>query len=330
MRKILVFASLFFSALAAASTNATENATDYPSRPVKFIVPFTAGTGMDRIARLVGHKFQERLGQPVVVENRTGVAGHLGAELVARAPADGYTILVTARDITITAALYPSDNFDPKADLQPVCIAAWGGTMLVANAEVDIDSLDELIAQAKAAPGKLSFASGGVGSSSHLALEQFQEATGTKFLHVPYKGTAPAINDVIGGRVSLGFGATHTVMPQVEAGRLKAVATVGAKRHRLAPDIQAFGEVKEMSGSASATEAGAWYGFLAPADTPPELVAKIGAEIREILNMPDVKTNLEHAGLDVRPSTSEEMAKVMSNEYANYAAIVKKYNITPN
>lgn len=330
MRHALVFASLFLSAFAVTSTAATENIADYPSHPVKFIVPFTAGTGMDRIARLVSQKFQERLGQPVVVENRTGVAGHLGAELVARAPADGYTILVTARDITITAALYPSDTFDPKVDLTPVCIAAWGGTMLIANPDATFNSLNELIAQAKADPGKLSFASGGMGSSSHLALEQFQEATGTQFLHVPYKGTAPAINDVIGGTVSLGFGATHTVMPQVEAGRLKAVATVGAKRHRLAPNVQAFGEAQEMAGSASATEAGAWYGFLAPARTPPELVEKIGAEIREILNLPDVKSSLEQAGLDVRPSTSAEMAEVMGKEYANYAAIIKKYNITPN
>jgi tripartite-type tricarboxylate transporter receptor subunit TctC len=259
----------------------------------------------------------------VVVENRTGVSGHIGAELAARAPADGHTLLVTARNISITALLYPSASFDATKDLIPVGIAAWGGTLLVANPKTKFNTLRELLAEAKASPGKVTFASAGVGSPSHISLELFQVATGTQFLHVPYKGTGPAVTDLIAGHVDVALLATHTIMPFVTRGQLKAIAVAAQKRHRLAPGVPALSE----EGVTNFSDDTAWYGFLAPAGTPPEIVTKWNTEIRAILNSPEVKASLEKIGLDVRPSTVEEMRAVLVKERAEIAEIIKKNNI---
>ena len=206
-------------------------AQDFPNRTIKLIVPFTAGTGMDNIARQVGEKMHARMGQAVVVENRLGTAGNLGAEMVARAPADGYTLLVTASNITITANLYATPGgFQPMNDLVPLAIAAWGNATLVVNPSSKASSLPEFLALAKSAPGKVTFASPGMGSPQHIALELFQQQAGVQFLHVPYKGTAPGITDLIAGHVDAMFVATHTVMPYVTSGKLKAIA-VGSQSH---------------------------------------------------------------------------------------------------
>jgi tripartite-type tricarboxylate transporter receptor subunit TctC len=320
MKPILVWLLLALSVLAGANSAA---AADFPSRPIKFIVPFTPGTGMDSIARQVGEKISQKFGQPVVVENRTGVSGHIGAELAARAPADGHTLLVTARNISITALLYPSTTFDASKDLIPVAIAAWGGTTLVANTKTKFNTLREMLAQAKVAPGKVAFASAGVGSPSHISLELFQVATGTEFLHVPYKGTGPAITDLIAGHVEVALLATHTIMPFVARGQLKAIAVAAQKRHRLAPGVPALSE----EGVTNFSDDTAWYGFLAPAGTPPEIVTKWNSEIRSILTSVEVKASLEKIGLDVRPSTVEEMRAVLVRERAEIAEIIKKNNI---
>jgi len=190
---------------------AADAAVDFPSKPLRFIVPFTPGTGMDNIARLVGEKLFESWKQPVIVENKTGLAGHLGAEQVARAAPDGYTLVVTASNLVITSILYPSPTFNPMKDLTPVMIAARGTNSLAVNPGKGYRTMADLVAAAKANPGKINFASAGVGSPSHILLAEFEDATHTSFLHVPYKGTAPGVNDVIAGHVDAMFVATHTL-----------------------------------------------------------------------------------------------------------------------
>ena len=300
-------------------------AQDFPNRTIKMIVPFTAGTGMDNIARQVGEKMHARLGQAVVVENRLGTAGNLGAEMVARAPADGYTLLVTASNLTITANLYATPGgFQPMNDLVPLAIAAWGNATLVVNPNSKANTLPEFLALAKSAPGKVTFASPGMGSPQHIALELFQQQAGVQFLHVPYKGTAPGITDLIAGHVDAMFVATHTVMPYVTSGKLKAIAVGSQSRHKAAPQLPSFGELGIKNFTTDA-----WYGFLAPKGTPQPVLDKLAGEIRAILNLPDVKGALEKTGLDIRPSTPEEMRAVMQREFTEYGEIIRKNNIKP-
>jgi tripartite-type tricarboxylate transporter receptor subunit TctC len=300
----------------------TALAQDFPTKPIRFIVPFTTGTGMDTIARLVGPKIHERWGQPVVVENRLGVSGHLGAQVVAKSPADGHTLVVTARNISITASLYPSPDFDPMKDLTPVIIAGWGTTTLVTGGKSRFNTLQELITAAKANPGKLNFASAGVGSPSHLALEAFMQATGTQFLHVPYKGTAPVVSALISGEVDVSLLASHTLVPQVSQGILKPLAAASQTRNRSFPNLASFGE----QGVPNFSDEG-WYGFLAPSATPRAVVQKWNSEMRSILQLPEVKAPLEKIGLEVRPSTPEEMGKQIQREYTLFGEIIRKNGI---
>jgi tripartite-type tricarboxylate transporter receptor subunit TctC len=316
MLKSLLGMFVVLAAFAAPVASADEA---YPTKPIKLIVPFTPGTGIDNLARAVGAKMTERMGEPVVVENRTGVAGNLGAMFVGRSPGDGYTLLVTSNNLTINANLYPNPEFNAMTDLVPLAIGAWGNSTLVARPTLKINTLPELIAYAKANPGKLTFASAGVGSPMHIQLEQFQEATGTRFLHVPYKGTAPALADLMGGHVDLAFLATHTVAENILSGQVKAIAVGAGQRHRVLPKVPSFAE-EGLPGFSTAM----WYGFLAPHGTPPDVIAKLNREIVAILALPDVKSTLEKTGLDVRATTPDEMGAVLKKEYASFGAIIQK------
>jgi tripartite-type tricarboxylate transporter receptor subunit TctC len=309
---------------ATAVAAGTVRAQDFPSRPIRFIVPFTPGTGMDNIARRVSEKLSPRVGQPVVVENRTGASGHIGAEAVAKSPADGHVLLVTASNISITATLYQTPGFQPVNDLAPILIAAWGNATLVVNPKVPANSLQDVLSLAKAAPSKYTFASAGVGSPSHIQMELFQSVTGTKFLHVPYKGTGPGVSDLIAGHVDMMFVATHTVMPYVRANQLKPIAVGSQSRHRAAPQLPSFGEQGVRNFTTDA-----WYGFLAPKGTPQPVLDRLGSEIRTILAMPDVKEALEKTGLEVRPSTADEMRQVILREVKEYGDTIRANNITP-
>ena len=310
--------------LAASSllTTCFANAQDFPTKPLRFVVPFTNGTGMDTIARLIGPRFSEKFGQPVVVENRLGVSGHLGAQVVAKSPADGHTLVVTARNISITATLYASPDFDAMKELTPVIIAGWGTTTLVTGGKSKYNNLGELITAAKASPGKLNFASAGVGSPSHFALESFMQATGTQFLHVPYKGTAPVVTALISGEVDVALLASHTLVPQVNQGLLKAIAAASQSRNKSFPNLRSFGE----QGVPNFSDEG-WYGFLAPTGTPKTVIQKLNTEFRAILQQPDVRAPLEKIGLEVRPSTPEEMGQQIQKEFTTFADIIKRNNI---
>lgn len=324
MRKLmctLASSILALSSGLALAASSTDN-VNYPTRPITIIVPFSPGTGVDLVARLVGEKLQERWGQPAVVENRTGVSGHLGAQLVAQAPADGHTLLVTTSNIMITASLFPSALFDATKDLVPLTVATWANATLTTVPTAEFKTVDELIAAAKKNPGKLAFGTPGVGSPQHIALKLFERATGTEFLHVPYKGMAPTMQGLIGGQTDVMYMATHALKPHVEANKMLPIAVASDVRHRAIPDVPSFGEY-----GIKGVITDAWCGFLAPAGTPPAVLEKLGAELRAILELPDVKTRLEQTGVDVRPSTAQEMAEVMKHEHTVYADIIKEIDL---
>jgi tripartite-type tricarboxylate transporter receptor subunit TctC len=313
-----------FSLLAALIVGSSAVAQTYPSQPIKFIVPFTPGTGMDIIARTVGPKLTERLGQPVVIENRPGASGNIGAEMVAKAPADGYTIMVGANTLVIAPHLYASVPFDPLTDFSPVTIAATTTLVLVVNPNSGIESVADLIARAKAQPGKLTYGSPGVGTPHHMAMELFKDLTGTDILHVPYKGSAGAVTDLVAGQINMMFLPIHQVLPYRQSGRLRLLAAGGLKRHPAAPDLPTLVEL----GIKGAEAADIWYAFYAPKGVPAPVITRLNGELRSILAMPEVKSVCEKAGLDVATSTPDELYALMKRDYARWGGIVRKNHIS--
>ena len=295
----------------------------YPSQPIKVVVPFTPGTGMDIIARTVGPKLSERVGQPVVIENKPGASGNIGAEMVAKSAPDGHTVMITANTMLIAASLYRNVPFDALADFSPISLAAWGTLLLTANPKANINSVAGLIAQAKADPGKLTYASPGVGTPHHMSMELFKELTGTNLLHVPYKGSAGALTDLLSGEVNLGFVPIHVAMPHVKAGRLKALAVGSAKRHPNAPGIPTLQEL-----GIKGADVDMWYAFMAPKGTPAPVVSRLDAELRAILALPDIKANFDKQGMDAAWSSPEELNALMRRDYARWREVIRKNSIT--
>jgi tripartite-type tricarboxylate transporter receptor subunit TctC len=308
-------------ALAVVSLGAIAQA--YPSRPIRVIVPFTPGTGMDIIARNVGPKLSDRLGQPVVIDNRPGASGNLGAELVARATPDGHTMMVSGNPLITSALLYSNVPFKPLTDFAPISLAAWGTLMLVANPATKLSSVADLIAQAKANPGKISYGSPGIGTPHHMSMELFKDLTGTNLLHVPYKGSAGAVTDVLGGQINVMFIPIHVGMQFVKAGRLKALAVGSAKRHPTAPDLPTLQEL-----GVKGAEVDMWYAFLAPKGTPQPVVTRLDKELVTILAQPELKTNFSAQGMDAASSTPAELIELMRREDSRWSAIIKKNNIS--
>jgi tripartite-type tricarboxylate transporter receptor subunit TctC len=295
----------------------------YPSQPIKLVVPYTPGTGMDMIARTVGPKLSERLGQPVIVENKPGASGNIGAEAVAKSAPDGYTVMVTANTLLIASNLYRSVPFNPLSDFAPISLAAWGTLLLTANPKTNIKSLADLIARAKAEPGKLTYSSPGVGTPHHMSMEMLKDLAGLSLLHVPYKGSAGALNDLISGEIDVAFVPIHVAMPFVHAGRLTALAVGSAKRHPNAPDIPTLQEL-----GIKGADVDMWYAFMAPKGTPAAVVSRLDAELRTILSLPDIKAGFDKQGMDAAWSSPEELNALMRRDYARWAAIIKKNNIT--
>jgi tripartite-type tricarboxylate transporter receptor subunit TctC len=298
-------------------------AESYPSRPVRIVVPFTPGTGMDIIARNTGPQLAERLGQPTVVDNRPGASGNLGAELVARAAPDGHTIMVSGNPLITSPHLYRNVPYKPLADFAPISLAAWGTMMLVAHPGAKINSVPDLVAQAKANPGKIAYGSPGIGTPHHMSMELFKDLTGANLLHVPYKGTAGAVTDTLGGQIALMFMPIHVAMPLVKAGRLKALAVGSAKRHPTAPDSPTLQEL-----GVRGADVDVWYAFLAPKSTPQPVISRLERELRAILALPDIKATFGNQGMDAASSTPAELAALMRREDTRWAAIVRRNNIT--
>ena len=311
-----------FASLALLVAAGGLQAQTWPSQPIKIIVPFTAGTGMDTIARAVGPRLSERLGQPVTVQNMPGASGNIGADAVAKARPDGHTVLMGANTMLMASQLYANVPFDPVKDFSSVSLAAWGTLMLVANPKTGIKTLPELVAAAKAKPGSIAFGSPGVGTPHHMAMELFKVRTGLFMLHVPYRGTAGYTTDLLSGEVNVGFLPVHIAQGFVNSGRLTALAVGSPKRHPVSPGVATFGElgVKDV-------EVDLWYAFFAPAKTPAPVVTRLNTEIAAILRQPEIKDLLGKAGMDAAASTTDELTALTVKDYPRWGEVIRRNGI---
>jgi len=299
-------------------------AQDYPNRPIRFIVPYPPGGGTDVVARIMNEALAESLGQPIIIDNKGGAAGNVGTDVAAKAPADGYNILFTLSSHTINPKLYDKLPFDVERDFVPISLAAMIPQILVANPSVPANNLKELIALAKANPGKLNYASVGTGSPAHIAGELLKLKTGIDIVHIPYKGGGPAVIDTIGGQVQLAFVSMPAAWQHVKAGKLKAIAVASSKRSVAAPDLPTIAE----SGVPDyAVES--WYGAFAPAKTPPAAVAKLNAAFVKVLDNPQIKEKLLAQGAEATSSTPAELDRIVKEELAKWDVVIKTAKIKP-
>ena len=308
-------------ALCAALT-ATPFAQGYPAKPVKVVVPYPPGGPTDIVARVVSQKLAEQTGQQFLVENRPGAGGNIGAEAVAKAPADGYTLLVATTAHAINPSLFKSLNYQLLKDFATVSQLTSGPLVVVVNPELPAKSVAELIALAKAKPGGLNFASSGNGQSTHLSAELFGSMAGVKMNHVPYKGSAPALTDVMGGQAALMFDTMLSAMPHVKSGKLRALAVTSAKRSPAAPELPTVAE------TLPGYDAIAWNNLLAPASTPKDVIAKLSAELKKVLDQPDVKERFAAQGFAAAWTTPEASTAFMQSEVDKWARVVKASGAT--
>ena len=318
-RSLLVLASV---ALCGASLSAFAQA-NFPSQTLKIVVPFTPGTGMDTIARVVAPRLSEKLGQPVVVQNQPGASGNIGADAVAKSAADGYTILMGANTMLMASQMYKSVSFDPVKDFSSVSMAAYGSLMLVAHPKTGIKSVADLVSQVKAKPGSVSFGSPGVGTPHHMAMELFKLETNTFMLHVPYRGSAGYTQDLLGGELNVGFLPVHIAQGFVKNGRLNALAVGSPKRHPVAPDVPTFEEM-----GVKRIDVDLWYAFFVPSKTPSAVVTRLNTEMAAILRQADVKEILGKAGLDAVASTPSELAAIVAKDYPRWGNVIRTKQIS--
>jgi len=313
----------FIAALLACLAPAAWAQTgDWPNRPIKIVVPYTPGTGQDVIARTLGPRLAARLGQSVVVENRPGASGNIGMEAVAKAPPDGYTLLMTASTVVLNPLLYKDLGWDPFRDFAPVANVTTGYLALVVNPKVPASDVKDFIALLKARPGKMSYSSTGIGTPQHLSGELFKVATRTFMLHVPYRGSAGAITGVVGGEVEAMFMPAHSALPLAAQGRLKILGVVADKRVAVAPDVPTLQEA-----GGPRLDASVWYPLYAPARTPPEIVARLAREVGDIVRQVDVAETLNKQGLTVAYRSPEDLGRYMRQESTRWAAVVKEKNL---
>jgi tripartite-type tricarboxylate transporter receptor subunit TctC len=295
----------------------------WPSKQITLVVPQTAGGANDTVARAYGQRLGALLGQPVVIENRPGAGGNVGTALVARAPKDGYTFLLTAQSAqTINPALYKKTGFDPVKDFEPVMVVATAPYVLVTNTNFVPKTLKELIALAKPQPGKLNYASAGNGTLNHLLGEMLNKSAGIDLVHIPYKGASAAATDVVSGQVPLTFGSFPGVMPFVKSGQLKVIGVATEKRTSLAPELPTLAE------SLPGFFANSWYALFAPAGTPKDIIQKMVAASTKVLSAPELVERLAGQGAEVSPSTSEQLGKLVNDDLIRWAKIVKDSGAT--
>lgn len=299
------------------------SAQTYPTKEIRIVVPYPPGGGADYLGRTIGDQLSKRLGQPVIVDNRGGGNTLIGTEYVVRAPADGYTLFLASSALAINPAIYKKMPYDAVKDLAPIGRIGIVPLLLVSHPGTGIDSVKDLIAKAKAAPGKVSFASYGSGSASHLAAELFQSDTGTKLLHVPYKGSAPALTDLLAGRVSVMFSTIGPAQPHVEAGNLKALGVTSGKRVPSLPNVPTISEV-----GVEGYEASGWNGLLAPAGTPKAIIDRLNAELLKILAEPEIEAALVKRGYIVGGSTPDAFGALIASDIAKWKKVVKESGAT--
>jgi len=313
-------ALLFTVAAALAATPAL--ADNFPSKPITIIVPFPPGGTTDVLARTVGQKLTDALGQPVIVDNRPGAGATIGAALVAKSKPDGYTLLMGAVHHTIASGIYSSLPYDFQKDLTPVTVVALVPNVLAINPSVPAHNVKELVAYGKAHPGALNFGSNGQGTAQHLIGEEFSLMTGVKMVHVPYKGSAPLVTDLMAGQIQLSFDTITPDLPQIKAGKLRALAVTTAKRSPALPDVPTLAE----SGLAG-FDMGSWFGLLAPAKTPPGIVARLNAEIVKILNQPEVQKTFADIGAQKVGDSPAQMAALIRSDTDKYGALARKIGV---
>ena len=323
MKPLRRIAQLAFSVAALAVMVGSASAQTYPRKPIRWIVPFPPGGSTDLLARVVGQKLTEAWGQQVIVENKGGAGGTLGAAEAARAPADGYTLLMGAIHHTIASSVYPKLPYDIQKDFAPITVVAIVPNVQVVNPSVPANSTRELIAYAKANPGKLTYGSAGMGTAHHLIGEQFNLQAGVNILHVPYKGSSPAVADLIGGQVLIMYDTVASCLPHIKSGKLRPLAVATAKRSSALPDVPTIAEA-----ALPGFEVTTWFGALAPVETPKEIVVRLNGEIVKILAMPDVRKRLLDAGAEPVGNSPEQMAAQIKKETGEFAKIVKQAKIT--
>ena len=302
---------------------APASAQTYPVKSIRMISPFSPGGGNDTICRIVAQKLVERVGKQVLVENRAGANGIIGTEIAARAAPDGYTIVLIPSGHAVNASLRKKLPYDSIRDFTAITMVGSSPLVLVVHPAVPAQSVQDLIALAKARPGQLTYGSAGVGSSGHLAGAQFETLTGAKMVHVPYKGMALAITDLVSGQIFLAFATSLSSVPHVRSGRLRALATTGVKRSMV------LGNLPTVAETVPGYEASLWYGFVGPAGIPPAIVRRLNAEIVAVLDLPDVRQRLASQGLDVEPSTPEAFAALLKNDLARWAKVVQRAGLRP-
>jgi tripartite-type tricarboxylate transporter receptor subunit TctC len=312
-----ILATLMLAAGAAA-------AHAWPDQPITLVVPYTPGTGIDLIARQLSARLPAVLGQPVVVENVAGASGNIGSEKVARAKPDGYTLLVQVSTLVMNKSLYKTLAYDPLNDFTPVTLTSWGTLLLVTNPNVQkTTSVAQVVAAAKASPGKLTYATPGVGTPHHLSMALLLQSTGTEMLHVPYKGTAGAVTDLLGGRIDYMFLPVHVALQHIQAGKLKAIATGSEKRLAQLPEVPTLAEAGIKGGNVDM-----WYGVLAPKGTLDAVVARLNKEIAAVLKQPEVATAFESQGMVPASSTPGAFKELMAKDAQRWASVVQRGGIT--
>jgi len=295
-------------------------AQDYPSRPIRFIVPFTAGGGGDLIIREVSQRLTARLGQSVVVDNRTGAGGNVGTELAARSPADGYTLLMAnVAPMAINTAVYKKLPYDPVKDFAPISTVGASPLVLALHPSVPAKDVRGLVALARARAGQLAYGTSGSGSVGHMAGALFELLGGVKLQHIPYKGTAIMVTDVISGQISFTFGSALGVLPHVRSGRLRALAVTGDKRSPAVPDLPTVAEAG-LPGYSIVL----WYGLLAPGATSPDIIARLNAEVTRVLNESEIRSRLASQGVDAAASTPAALSALIASDLKKYADLVKR------
>ncbi|APW41218.1 Bug family tripartite tricarboxylate transporter substrate binding protein [Rhodoferax saidenbachensis] len=306
-------------AIAAFGNAALAQTAPWPTKPIRLVVTFPAGGSSDAAARIVAPKLAERLGQAVIVDNKPGAGGGIGLDIVAKSPADGYTIvLASAGGLTANPSLYPNLPYNPTRDFAPITLFGTSPFVLVANPSLPANNAKEVIALAKTQVGKLSYASGGSGTAMHLSGELLKSISGSYILHVPYRGTAPAVMAVMSGETSLAIADIASIQPLLKSGRFKVIGVLGKERSALAPDMPTLAE----SGVPGYDSSG-WFGILAPAGTPPAVLTRLNTEITAVLRLPEIRERFAAAALEPLPSTPDYMAQLMRTEAVKWAKVIK-------
>ncbi len=320
---LLTGATALFLPINAAAQQSTGA---YPNKAIRLVVPFTPGGSTDILARAIGQKLTEAWGQPVVIDNVPGAGGSIGADKVAKSPADGYTLLMGhIGTLAVNPSLYPKLPYDPVKDFAPVAWVARVPNVLVVHPSVKANNLKEFVALAKSRPGQLNYGSGGNGSAANLATEYFKMQTATSLLHIPYRGTAPAVTDLIGGQIQVLFTGAPAVIGQIRSGQLRALAVSSPTRMDAMPELPTVAE----SGYKN-FEADQWYGVVAPAGTPKDIVAKLNSQINQSLSSNELKTRLNNEGAIATPTTPEAFGSLIVREIARWKPVIQSGRVTAN